>query len=204
MTDWRLLAAIAIALALLAIQSVRLAWSRGRAGRAIRQRAEVGADGELRASELLQEHGYSVIGRQVTQRWKVHVDGDAMQVVVRADFIVSNGTETFVAEVKTGREAPRVQTAATRRQLLEYSLAFDVGGVLLVDPEANRIRRVVFVPERAQAFSVASSRRPSFAVASLCLFAGVAIGIVLALNITPSNHEPATQLRGARDSRGNR
>ena len=33
-----------------------------------------------------------------------------------------------VAEVKTGRLAPRIDTPATRRQLLEYRLAFDVDG----------------------------------------------------------------------------
>ena len=34
--------------------------------------------------------------------------------------------------------------APTRRQLLEYSIAFDVHGVLLVDVEADRVARVEF------------------------------------------------------------
>ncbi len=49
-----------------------------------------------------------------------------------------------MAEVKTGAAAPQLSTAATRRQLLEYRVAFDVDGVLLVDAEAGRVQRVVF------------------------------------------------------------
>jgi hypothetical protein len=49
-----------------------------------------------------------------------------------------------VAEVKSGKLAPRIETAATRRQLLEYRVAFDVDGVLLVDEEAGRVSEIVF------------------------------------------------------------
>jgi hypothetical protein len=51
----------------------------------------------------------------------------------------------LVAEVKTGEVAPRLSTAATRRQLLEYRVAFDVDGVLLVCPERGTIQRVDFL-----------------------------------------------------------
>ena len=62
------------------------------------------------------------------------------------DLICSPGNpgEIFVAEVKTGDEAPRMSTAATRRQLLEYHVAFDVDGVLLVCPELGTIQRIEF------------------------------------------------------------
>ncbi|HET9625604.1 MAG TPA: hypothetical protein VFP84_29760, partial [Kofleriaceae bacterium] len=53
--------------------------------------------------------------------------------------------ERLVAEVKTGEVAPRLATAATRRQLLEYLVAFGVDGVLLVCPELGTIQRVAFV-----------------------------------------------------------
>jgi hypothetical protein len=49
-----------------------------------------------------------------------------------------------VAEVKTGTLAPRIETATTRRQLLEYRVAFAVDGVLLVDADAGTVRRVEF------------------------------------------------------------
>ena len=65
-------------------------------------------------------------------------------IVVRADLLVSRGARRFVAEVKTGARAPRIETAATRRQLLEYAVAYDVDGVLLVDMEEHTISEVEF------------------------------------------------------------
>jgi hypothetical protein len=58
--------------------------------------------------------------------------------------VVAGGGLRYVAEVKTGAFAPRLETAATRRQLLEYRIAFDVDGVLLVDADAERVRLVEF------------------------------------------------------------
>ena len=54
------------------------------------------------------------------------------------------GGELLVAEVKTGEAAPSLATAATRRQLLEYHVAFAADGVLLVCPERGAIHRIEF------------------------------------------------------------
>jgi len=74
----------------------------------------------------------------------VHADGAPLTIDLRADYLVSQGRRRFVAEVKTGRWAPRLETAATRRQLLEYRFAFDVDGVLLVDADADRVSSIEF------------------------------------------------------------
>jgi hypothetical protein len=76
--------------------------------------------------------------------YEIIVDGEQFWIPLRADFLVARGERTYIAEVKSGRFAPRLQTAATRRQLLEYLVAYDVDGVLLVDPEKQRIQEVVF------------------------------------------------------------
>ena len=49
-----------------------------------------------------------------------------------------------MAEVKTGISAPLLTNAATRRQLLEYCVAYQVDSVLLVDVDAQAIREVTF------------------------------------------------------------
>jgi hypothetical protein len=78
------------------------------------------------------------------------VDGAIVPVDLRADYVVEHGGRRYVAEVKSGVFAPRLETAATRRQLLEYRIAFAVDGVLLVDAEEGRVRRVEFpLPLRA-------------------------------------------------------
>ena len=76
--------------------------------------------------------------------------GEWCRWISRADYLVARNVERYVAEVKTGRLAPRIDTATTRRQLLEYRLAFDVDGVLLVDAESAKVHRIVFPLPRAQ------------------------------------------------------
>jgi hypothetical protein len=103
-----------------------------------------GQRGERAAEALLKAHGYTLIARQIATRYPVEVDGDTVEVMLHADFLVARGRRRLVAEVKTGRNAPRFQHAETRRQLLEYQLAFGVDSVLLVDVEAAVLREVRF------------------------------------------------------------
>jgi hypothetical protein len=136
--------AIALAGALVALvfarwwRSLRGSWrARSRAGRAVA--------GEHDAAGLLREAGFKIVARQARTWWSPLVDGEPHETEVRADYLVeaANG-DVLVAEVKTGEEAPRLSTAATRRQLLEYHVAFDSDGVLLVCPERGAIYRVEF------------------------------------------------------------
>ena len=155
--DVRALATVAVAalivgavVALLVARSLR----RWRGSRRAQRRAIRAGDGEDAAAGLLRRAGYTIVARQARTWWTPLVDGEPCETELRADYLVEGGGELLVAEVKTGEEAPRIETAATRRQLLEYQLAFDVDGVLLVCPELGRIHRVEFpLPSRQRAAS---------------------------------------------------
>lgn len=131
-------------------------WLRGALakGRA-RRRNRRARRGEQRAEGLVEKYGYTVEDRQVPATWTIEVDGQEREIELRADLVVSRRGRHYVAEVKTGRLAPRISTAATRRQLLEYRLAYDathdVDGVLLVDVEAGRVIPVEFPLPRVRA-----------------------------------------------------
>ncbi len=136
---------IALAGALVALVTTRWlrqwrgSWrARRRAGRAIA--------GEDDAVGMLRKAGYRIVARQARTWWTPLVDGEPYETEVRADYLVEAGGELLVAEVKTGAEAPQLSTAATRRQLLEYHVAFEADGVLLVCPELGAIHRVDFPP----------------------------------------------------------
>jgi hypothetical protein len=77
----------------------------------------------------------------------VTIDGEDESWLVRADFIVDREGRRYVAEAKGGETSASLATAATRRQLLEYTLAFDTDGVLLVDAARGAIHTVSF-PQR--------------------------------------------------------
>ncbi|HEY2513938.1 MAG TPA: PD-(D/E)XK nuclease family protein [Polyangiaceae bacterium] len=139
-TVW--IAALAVVLALFLLQTARLAWARASRVASARRRVRRAIAGEHHAEPLLRRAGYEVLDRQVPARWTVFADGEPLEVALRADLLVAREGRTYVAEVKTGRLAPRLDHAPTRRQLLEYRVAFGVDGVLLVDAEADRIMAV--------------------------------------------------------------
>ena len=111
--------------------------------RAVRRARRAGA-GERAAERVLEEAGYAVLERQVRCIWWIDVDGREEEVELRADLLVERDGERFVAEVKTGAKATDPTFPPTRRQLLEYRLAFDPHRVLLVDAEAEEIMEVCF------------------------------------------------------------
>ena len=113
---------------------------------------------ERQAAKLLENYGYTVLGHQVETRYEVLVDGKPTEVLLRADYLVSRGGRQFIVEVKSGQVAPRLDTAATRRQLLEYRVAFQVDGVLLVDGEERQVHEVIFPIWRSPAPKVSSAR----------------------------------------------
>jgi hypothetical protein len=164
-----LFGAVLVLGALLLVQSGRL-WALRRAPRRrLAEHRRQGARGELVAERLLREHGYAVAERQVLTRYDLLVDGEAREVTLRADFLVERGGKTYVAEAKGGEVAGRLETIATRRQVLEYCLAFDVEGVLLVDSARGSIS-LVQLPGRAA--STNSSRlRLIVLLALLCAVA---------------------------------
>jgi hypothetical protein len=141
------LAALVVVAAVAIVQTLRLFASRWSRRRRLTLARERGAAGELRAEALLRDMGFAILGRQVQGGYALGVDGASIAVDVRADYVVAARGRRYVAEVKTGVFAPRIETAATRRQLLEYRIAFaalDIDGVLLVDADTDRVRLVEF------------------------------------------------------------
>jgi hypothetical protein len=137
---WAIVVTLGLAL-LLVLRQVAAAWLRRRQlqGRFLKAR-----QGESDARELLEAHGYAIVASQFCQSYTLAFDRTEMEIPLRADYLVQRNGLRFVAEVKTGAYAPQVRTGATRRQLLEYRLAFDVEGVLLVDAEKQRVHVVRF------------------------------------------------------------
>lgn len=137
-----LLALVALAVVLLVRRMLRSGVAHRRARRSLR--------GEKRAAALLRDRGYRVHDAQLSITYHPRLAGQSWPVALRADYLVTRHGKRYVAEVKTGERAPSLGHPPTRRQLLEYSVAFEVDGVLLVDVEAGLVQEVEF-PRRAAA-----------------------------------------------------
>lgn len=131
--------------AIVLVEAGRLAIGRWWRRSLSRRRAQRARAGELEAEELLEGLGFEVVERQPRRSFTLEVDGEPHLVELRADLLVARRGRRLVAEVKTGQRAPRIETRATRRQLLEYRIAYqDADGVLLVDAPAGEVHEVVF------------------------------------------------------------
>jgi len=135
-------AALAVAIAL--VQALALLMRRWTRRRRMSLRMVRAVLGEERAPALLEDRGFTVIGAQVVVDHAVRIDDRVVVVPLRADYLAAKDGARYVVEVKTGALAPRIETSATRRQILEYRIAFDVDGVVLVDAEAGRVHEITF------------------------------------------------------------
>lgn len=115
-------------------------WRTQRRGRRVARR---GLRGEVFGVQVLEDAGYVVVDTQVRAQAVVEVDGDDETYELRIDAIVSREGRRFVAEFKTGNAAT-IGAAPTRRQLLEYALAFPDHGLLLVDANEGTLQEVGF------------------------------------------------------------
>lgn len=137
-----LVAGLAVAVAV--VQAVGHAVRRWYRRRRMSLRMRRAVLGEARAPAWLEEHGYAVVGAQVVVEHPVQIDDRLVRAVLRADYLAERDGARFVVEVKTGRLAPRIETRATRRQMLEYRVAFDVDGVVLIDADSGTVHEVSF------------------------------------------------------------
>ena len=140
---WPVLAIVALAGALVALVLARL-FRRWRGSWRARRRAARSLAGEDAAAVMLRRAGFRIVAVQARTWWTPLIDGEPHDTELRADYLVEARGELLVAEVKTGLVAPKLSTAATRRQLLEYHVAFAANGVLLVCPELGAIHRIEF------------------------------------------------------------
>jgi len=99
---------------------------------------------ELKAVELLKKKGFEIIELQKQSHYTLSIDDKPYKAAVKADMIVKKGNKTYVAEVKSGESSPSPRFIDTRRQLLEYYLVYRPSGLLLVDMEKERIRKVEY------------------------------------------------------------
>jgi len=131
---------------LVAVLGLVLAWWRAATAtaRGNARRGRLSRRAERRAESLLDRLGFSVEDRQVTASWPISVDGEVHDARLRADLLVTKGRRRYAAEVKSTSAVARPTEPSTRRQLLEYLLALDVDGVLLVDMAHRRVLEIDF------------------------------------------------------------
>lgn len=114
-----------------------------------RRRVQISARrSEARARKLVERAGYRITAEHPRAIIHLAVDRAPVAYEVIADFLAEHagprGGERVVVEVKHGEHGSSLGYADTRRQLLEYAVAFEVDAVLFVDMRRGRVQRVTF------------------------------------------------------------
>jgi hypothetical protein len=99
---------------------------------------------ERAALRLLRCSGYVILDTQVRQIWPVRHGEHQLDVNLRADALVRRGNRRFIAEVKSTSLVADLKHGPTRRQLLEYAVAYGTDGVLLIDMYAEQVEEITF------------------------------------------------------------
>lgn len=133
-----------------------------------------GREGERDAEGFLKSLGHRVLQSQASRQVMVLVDGLPATAEVIADYLTVKDGRACLVEVKTGAQAVDPLYSPTRRQLLEYSLAFPDHALFLLDMEARALRRIEFR---------SAARGSSWRTGLLWLLAGIGVGIILCVRL---------------------
>lgn len=109
-----------------------------------RQIAKRALGAERLALELLRAEGFEVLETQVRQPWTVEHGDRRFDVQLRADAVVRRNGRRYVAEIKSTSLVADLKHGPTRRQLLEYAIAYGTDGVLLIDMHGEHVEEVTF------------------------------------------------------------
>ncbi|MDD4049372.1 MAG: hypothetical protein PHI90_11300 [Clostridia bacterium] len=122
---------------------------------------------------FLEDEGYSISSIQETKTIITWVDGKEYQNKVKASILVKKRGHTYLAIVKTGNTDTKLAIVDIRSQLMEYYLAFQPYGFLLVDVRKKQIEKIFL--------SVISEKRElsTFYMYGIIAIIGLLFGFIL-------------------------
>lgn len=109
-----------------------------------RRRLTRARKGEAEAIQFFEDQGYTIVDMQQKKTLVTWINGNPRYHNLMADFVVKKGGKTYIVEVKTGKQPPRPTSADTRRELLEYFLAYRPYGILVVDLQKKTMHTIAF------------------------------------------------------------
>ncbi len=107
------------------------------------RRAAISKRAEKKAEELLKRNGFQIIDRQISKPLIIKESAVFHRYLIRIDLLVKKNGRTYVVEVKSGSKN-KITKRETRRQLLEYFLAYQPYGIILFDMDTKKFSEIRF------------------------------------------------------------
>jgi len=99
---------------------------------------------EKEAEKLLKNKGYTIIEIQQSKPLQISIGDKTHRYLIRIDYLVRKNRKIYVVEVKSGEKNPYITNRETRRQMLEYYLAYQPYGIILLNMKNKSISEVKF------------------------------------------------------------
>ena len=110
----------------------------------LRKRFSKSRQAEKEAEKILKKNGYAIIDAQKSKPLLITIGDKIHRYLVRIDYLARKRGKVFVVEVKSGEKIPYITNRETRRQMLEYYLAYQPCGILLLNMKNKSISEVKF------------------------------------------------------------
>ena len=110
----------------------------------LRKRFSKSRQAEKEAEKILKKNGYAIIDAQKSKPLLITIGDKVHRYLVRIDYLARKRGRVYVVEVKSGEKIPYITNRETRRQMLEYYLAYQPSGILLLNMKNKSISEVKF------------------------------------------------------------
>jgi len=127
---------------------------------------------EKEAEKLLQKKGYTIVDIQKSKPILITIGDKIHRYLIRIDYLVRKRGKVYVVEVKSGEKNPYITNRETRRQMLEYYLAYQPNGIILLNMRNKSISEVKFQFEK-------TSRQSAWIIKLGYFFAGIIFTLFL-------------------------
>lgn len=110
----------------------------------LRKRFSRSRQAEKEAEKILKKNGYVILDAQKSKPLLITIGDKIHRYLVRIDYLARKRGKVYVVEVKSGEKIPYITNRETRRQMLEYYLAYQPSGILLLNMKNKTISEVKF------------------------------------------------------------
>ncbi len=112
--------------------------------RKAKKRSFISKRAEKTAEKWLKRNGFQVMEKQQSRPLIIKTGKTSHRYLIRTDFLVKKGGRKYIVEVKSGQKNSSITNRDTRRQLLEYFLAYQSYGIILFDIEHKKFSEIKF------------------------------------------------------------
>lgn len=125
---------------------------------------------EKDAEKYLKKKGFTILETQKSKPIHITIGDKIHQYLIRIDYLVKRNGRIYVVEVKSGDKSPYITNRDTRRQMLEYYLAYKPSGILLLNMKNKNLSEVKFQFENTSQQWIRNT---------LWFFAGIAFSLLV-------------------------